>query len=100
MCPKLSLQQRLTGCLICMGLGFFISMGSTFRLVKLLKGDPEPFAVMYTIGNLLGLFSTCFLYGPTSQVKKMFATTRYRLCLTKESDMMHSITNTILLEIG
>eukprot|EP01039_Chlorochromonas_danica_P007956 gene7955-8776_t len=51
-------------------------MGSTFRLVKLLEGDPEPFAIMYTIGNLLGLFSTCFLYGPLAQMKKMFASTR------------------------
>lgn len=74
--PKLSLQQRLSGCLLCMIVGFLISMGSTFRIVKLLEGDPEPFAVMYSIGNLLGLFSTCFLYGPVSQVKQMFAMTR------------------------
>eukprot|EP00981_Chlorochromonas_danica_P005226 scaffold1046_cov162-Ochromonas_danica.AAC.56 len=74
-CPKLTLQQRLAGCLICITLGFIISMGSTFRLVKLLEGDPEPFAIMYTIGNLLGLFSTCFLYGPLAQMKKMFAST-------------------------
>eukprot|EP01032_Pedospumella_encystans_P032166 gene32166-36312_t len=51
-------------------------MGSTFRLIKLMEGDPEPFATMYTIGNIVGLFSTCFLYGPVSQVKQMFAPTR------------------------
>lgn len=75
-CPKLSFQQRITGCLICMGMGFLISMGSTLRLVRLLEGHPEDFAVMYTLGNVLGICSTCFLYGPLSQAKQMFASTR------------------------
>ena len=75
-CPSLTFQQRIIGCLTCLVVGFLISMGSTFRLIKLLEGDPEPFAVMYTIGNILGICSTCFLYGPMSQVKQMFAATR------------------------
>ncbi|RYG69388.1 hypothetical protein EON64_02850 [archaeon] len=75
-CPKMSLQQRIMGCLVCMGTGFLISMGSTLRLVRLLEGHPEDFAVMYTLGNVLGLCSTCFLYGPLSQAKQMFASTR------------------------
>lgn len=59
-----------------MMLGFLISLGSTLRLLDLMKGNPEPFAVMYSVGNLIGLCSTCFLYGPWSQFKKMFAPTR------------------------
>jgi len=70
-------EQRITGCLVCIVLGFLISMGSTFRLIKLMKGDPMPFATMYTTGNLIGLASTCFLYGPWQQMKKMFASTRW-----------------------
>jgi len=31
---------------------------------------------MYTVGNIISICSTCFLYGPWSQAKKMFATTR------------------------
>lgn len=61
---------------MCVVLSFLISMGSTVRLVSLLKGDPEPFATMYTIGNVLGIASTCFLFGPLTQFKKMFAPTR------------------------
>ncbi|KAI8791953.1 vesicle transport protein SFT2B, partial [Biomphalaria glabrata] len=34
------------------------------------------FAVLYTLGNLLSLSSTCFLMGPVNQIKKMFAGTR------------------------
>jgi hypothetical protein len=52
-------------------------MGSTFRLLELLKGNPVPFAITYTIGNVIGICSTCFLYGPWSQFKKMFAPTRF-----------------------
>ena len=38
------------------------------RLVELLKGDPVPFALMYTLGNIVAICSTCFLYGPWAQV--------------------------------
>ena len=58
--PTLTFQQRIIGCLTCLLIGFILSMGSTFRLMKLIEGDPEPFATMYTIGNIVGLMSTCF----------------------------------------
>ena len=83
--PTLTFQQRIIGCLTCLLIGFILSMGSTFRLMKLIEGDPEPFATMYTIGNIVGLMSTCFLYGPVSQVKQMFAPTR----LARLSQVMH-----------
>jgi hypothetical protein len=75
-CPTLTYQQRLIGCFSCIAIGFLLSLGSTFRLMQLIRGDPEPFAVMYTIGNILGLSSSCFLFGPWSQFKKMFAPVR------------------------
>ena len=76
-CPSMTMEQRVMGCVFCIVLGFLMSMGSTFRLVQLLKGDPTPFAVLYTLGNIIGICSTCFFYGPWSQMKKMFASTRY-----------------------
>ena len=75
-CPSMTYQQRLGGCMICMIIGFMISFGSLFRIVQLLTGNPTPFAIMYTTGNVVSICSTCFLYGPYSQAKKMFATTR------------------------
>jgi len=65
-------------------------MGSTLRLIELVKGNPGPFAIMYTSGNLISICATCFLYGPWSQAKKMFAPTRaistliyiFFMCLT------------------
>ncbi len=76
-CPSMSFEYRLMCCIFCIVLGFLISMGSTFRLMKLLAGNPYPFAVLYSIGNILGISSTCFLFGPVAQFKKMFAPTRY-----------------------
>eukprot|EP01038_Epipyxis_sp_PR26KG_P012318 gene12318-16522_t len=75
-CPAMTFQQRIIGCCSLMVVGFLISLGSTLRLIELIKGNPEPFAVMYTIGNILSMGSTCFLYGPWSQVKKMMASNR------------------------
>ena len=49
----------------------------TVRLVALIKGDPTPFAVMYTSGNLISMCATMFLYGPWTQVKQMLAPTRF-----------------------
>jgi len=75
-CPALTYQQRLIGCIIMMIIGFILSMGSLSRLVQLLAGNPAPFAIMYTLGNIVSISSTCFLFGPWAQAKKMFAMTR------------------------
>ncbi len=44
--------------------------------MELLSGNPAPFAVMYSLGNILAISSSCFLYGPWTQIKQMFALTR------------------------
>lgn len=69
---SLSYKERFLGCSFFFLLGFFLSFGSTFRLVKLLHGHPGPFATMYSIGNILSLFSTAFFVGPCKQLKTMF----------------------------
>jgi hypothetical protein len=56
------------GCGICFLVGLILSMGSLFRLMELVKGDPVPFALMYTLGNIVAIASTCFLNGPWAQV--------------------------------
>ena len=58
--PSMTFQQRLSGCVIFMTLGFLISMGSTFRLVALLKGDPEPFATSYSALYITACLLTYF----------------------------------------
>ncbi|TYZ65598.1 hypothetical protein PybrP1_005830 [[Pythium] brassicae (nom. inval.)] len=71
-CPSLTYQERVIGCVTCFTLGFLISLGSTFRLAKLVNGHPGPFAMAYTIGNLLSLASSMFFVGPCKQLQTMF----------------------------
>lgn len=77
LCPKLTWQQRIGGCIAMMSIGFLLSLGSLFRLLQLLKGNPAPFAIMYTIGNIISISSTCFLFGLQTQYKSMCASSRY-----------------------
>ncbi|CAM9547305.1 unnamed protein product [Heterosigma akashiwo] len=72
MCPKLPWEVRVGGCAFCLLLGFVMNMGSTIRIVKLIKGDPLPFVLFYTIGNVVSLCGSFFLSGPWNQLKKMF----------------------------
>lgn len=75
-CPSLTYQERVIGCVTCFTLGFLLSLGSTFRLAKLVSGHPGPFAMAYTIGNLLSLASSMFFVGPCKQMQTMFHTKR------------------------
>jgi hypothetical protein len=75
-CPSLTWQERLGGCAGCMILGYVLSFGSFFRLKDLMLGDPGPFVVYATIGNIISLSGSFFLSGPKSQLKKMFHESR------------------------
>ncbi|ETV80486.1 hypothetical protein H257_06757 [Aphanomyces astaci] len=73
-CPslRLSYKERLLGCGICFFLGMMLSFGSTARLGQLVAGRPAPFAICYTLGNLLSVGCTMFFVGPVSQCQSMF----------------------------
>lgn len=72
-CPncKLTFQERLAGWLFFFLLGFLLSIGSTFRLIQLLRGNPAPFARIYSLGNITSLCSTGFFVGPIQQFQSM-----------------------------
>ena len=76
MFPSLSWKDRLMGCMLCMGFGYILSFGSFFRFKDLLLGDPVPFVSVATIGNIISLSGSCFLTGPTTQMKRMCKKTR------------------------
>jgi hypothetical protein len=76
LCPSLSYQERVIGFITCFVLGFLLSVGSTFRLARLVRGNPAPFAIAYTIGNLLSLCCTMFFVGPCKQIETMFHSKR------------------------
>lgn len=70
----LSWSTRLKGFLFCFIVGILLSFLGSFALF--LSKGLSVFAVLYTLGNIISIASTCFLMGPFNQFKKMFASTR------------------------
>ncbi|XP_031826974.1 vesicle transport protein SFT2A isoform X2 [Nomia melanderi] len=70
----LSWSTRIKGFAICFIVGILCSILGSFALF--LHKGLTVFAVFYTLGNIVSLLSTCFLMGPCSQLRKMFAATR------------------------
>jgi len=69
---KLSKKQRLRGFLVCFAVGWILMACSLITIPGLALGKPAPFAVLYTIGNIVALSATFFLWGPMAQLKSMF----------------------------
>mmetsp|Transcript_42837 Transcript_42837/g.83781 ORF Transcript_42837/g.83781 Transcript_42837/m.83781 type:complete len:179 (+) Transcript_42837:68-604(+) len=70
-CFSLTYEERVIGFLGCVGSGMFLNCFSVIRIGQLLLGNPVPFAVCFTIGNILSMGSMCFLVGPSRQCKNM-----------------------------
>mmetsp|Transcript_19307 Transcript_19307/g.22215 ORF Transcript_19307/g.22215 Transcript_19307/m.22215 type:complete len:202 (+) Transcript_19307:141-746(+) len=71
-CPKLTYQQRVIGFAICFSIGYLITFLSFQFFTDLVLGDPLPFVLVYSGGNILSIMSASFLCGPKRQFKNMF----------------------------
>merc|ERR1719506_2490976 len=69
--PQLSWHQRLFGFGTCWFLGCVLNLCSFGSMFQLLTGRPVKFAITYTVGNLLTLFSTFFVVQPRKQLQRM-----------------------------
>jgi hypothetical protein len=56
---------------ICFSVGYIITFSSFKHFVQMIAGNPVPFAVTYTVGNILALLASMFLCGPERQLKLM-----------------------------
>lgn len=74
--PALTWKERMIGCAACMILGYLLSFGSFFRLKDLMTGNPLPFVLNATIGNIIALAGSCFLTGPKKQISSMCSKSR------------------------
>lgn len=68
-CPTLTFQQRLIGFACSFGMGYLIAFFSFRFFIRLVEGNPVPFAVNYTTGHVLQLLASMFLCGPRRQFK-------------------------------
>jgi len=75
-CPKLTFQQRVAGFFSCFALGYLVTFGSFSLFIELVEGNPGPFVLSYTLGNIFSMLSSTFLCGPKRQFKNMFHETR------------------------
>lgn len=71
----LTRTQRLYGFGICFALGWLVSFLACFALPQI-GSNPAKFALLYTLGNIIALCSTCCMWGPCHQAKSMFKATR------------------------
>ncbi|KAI8073191.1 Got1/Sft2-like family-domain-containing protein [Gongronella butleri] len=70
----LSRMERLYAFGICFVIGFLLSIASTLILIG---GNVPGFAILYSIGNLVSIFSLTFIIGIMKQFKTMFAPVRF-----------------------
>ena len=68
-CPTLTFQQRLIGFFSSFGLGYLIAFFSFRFFIRLVEGNPVPFAVNYSFGHILQLMASMFLCGPRRQFR-------------------------------
>ena len=75
-CPSLPVKYRITGFLVCFGLGLILSIFSFVMLFIGAMSKPYKFAIVYTLGNILSLASTFFFFCSCKQLKLMCKKTR------------------------
>merc|ERR1719263_315372 len=75
-CPQLSYRQRVAGFALFFATGYFVTFGSFKHFIGLMEGNPVPFVLTYSLGNLCSLLASLFLVGPHRQLANMFDETR------------------------
>ncbi|CAE8631682.1 unnamed protein product [Polarella glacialis] len=70
-CPRITLQQRLFGWVVCLGFGLMLQAASFGAVTRALMGHPGRFAMLYTTGNVVAMVGTFFLAGPAKQMRRM-----------------------------
>ena len=60
MCPQLTYQQRIYGFAACFTIGWLISSMSFQFFKDLVDGNPVPFVIIYSLGNIISLLSSMF----------------------------------------
>mmetsp|Transcript_4573 Transcript_4573/g.14994 ORF Transcript_4573/g.14994 Transcript_4573/m.14994 type:complete len:246 (+) Transcript_4573:50-787(+) len=74
--PSLTYRQRLIGCAFCFTSGLVLLATSLLSLTSLLHGNPAPFAVKYTLGNLFCVSAIGFLVGWGKMCRSMLVRER------------------------
>lgn len=69
----LSWSSRIKGFAVCFVIGILLSLLGAFEFFL---GNIRGYAILYALGSIIQLSSTCLLMGPIKQLQKMFASKR------------------------
>jgi hypothetical protein len=94
-CASMTLQDRLVGFGICFVLGNACSASSYRHLVH---WKPNTFALTYTLGNIIALCSTFFLWGPKAQIRGMTDPKRIVLAMGYLGTIALTLISAVLLQ--
>jgi hypothetical protein len=98
----LSVRFRLIGFVFCFLFGILITITSSSAFTQFILGHPLRFSILYSLGNLVSLFSTFFLVGPQNQINRISSETSragfFTLFLSSNIVLLFSgITNKVFL---
>jgi len=66
--PKLTFQERVYGCVGCFAIGLAVSF---LGFMMWWTGKIAMFATLYTLGNIISICGSGFLFGPRRQLRNM-----------------------------
>jgi len=72
-CPDISFTMRLASYLICLIVGFIMTVVSINKLCSYHAAHYRSFALWYTLSNIVWFISTFILIGPKSHYKKLIS---------------------------
>ena len=98
-CPVLTYQQRMLGFAICFAFGGLLSLSALSSIGSIFLGNPAPFAVKYTMGNLLSIGSSSFLVGPAKQCRDMLAPERAAASLIYLVTLLGTLLSVFVLKV-
>ena len=64
MCPSLSLKTRVKCWAACLCIGIVLALLSSSGIKAVAQGKVVKFAIFYTLGTIVGIASSMFLWGP------------------------------------
>jgi len=95
--PSLTYRQRLVGCALCFTSGLILLGTSLLSLTSMLLGNPAPFAVKYTLGNLLSISAIGFLVGWAKMCRSMLARERRGATLLYLSSLFVTLASVFIM---
>jgi hypothetical protein len=75
--PSLTLAERLMAFAACVAIGIVLDVLAWFAVLKIITGQPQTFAICFSLGVLVSFAGSGFLIGFKRQCRMMFKPSRF-----------------------